>query len=136
MSENELIALAFAAREKAYAPYSCFAVGAALECADGTVYLGCNVENAAYSVGICAERTALCKAVSDGKRDFTRIAVCGGKQGEDATEYCAPCGLCRQALAEFCGNDFEVLLPAVDRETKRFRFAQLLPEAFGPGNLK
>ena len=136
MSENELIALAFAACEKAYAPYSRFAVGAALECADGTVYLGCNVENAAYSVGICAERTALCKAVSDGKRDFARIAVCGGRQGEDATEYCAPCGLCRQALAEFCGNDFEVLLPAVGKETKKYRFAELLPEAFGPGNLK
>ena len=136
MSEQELIALAFEAREKAYAPYSRFAVGAALQCADGTVYTGCNIENAAYSVGICAERTALCKAVSDGKRDFARIVVCGGRQGEDATEYCAPCGLCRQALAEFCGGDFEVLLPAKGKVTKRFRFAQLLPEAFGPKNLE
>lgn len=136
MSEEQLIKLAYEAREKAYAPYSGFAVGAALECADGTVCQGCNIENAAYSVGICAERTALCKAVSDGKMDFTRIAVVGGKAGQAAEEYCAPCGLCRQALAEFCGNDFEVLLPAKGKETKRFRFEQLLPEAFGPGNLK
>ena len=136
MSEEKLIALAFEAREKAYAPYSRFAVGAALECDDGTVYTGCNIENAAYSVGTCAERTALCKAVSDGKRDFTRIAICGGRMGEDATEHCAPCGMCRQALAEFCGDDFEVLLPATGKETKKFRFAQVLPEAFGPGNLK
>ena len=136
MSNEELIAKAYAAREKAYAPYSGFAVGAALLCADGTVFTGCNVENAAYSVGICAERTALCKAVSEGRTDFIRIAVVGGKAGQEAAEYCAPCGLCRQALAEFCGNDFEVLLPAVGRETKRFTFAQLLPEAFGPGNLK
>ena len=136
MSNEELIAKAYAAREKAYAPYSGFAVGAALLCADGTVFTGCNVENAAYSVGICAERTALCKAVSEGRTDFIRIAVVGGKAGQEATEYCAPCGLCRQALAEFCGNDFEVLLPAVGKETKRFTFAQLLPEAFGPGNLK
>lgn len=136
MSEEKLVALAFEARKRAYAPYSGFAVGAALECADGTVYTGCNIENAAYSVGICAERTALCKAVSDGKRDFVRIAVCGGRQEEEATEFCAPCGMCRQALAEFCGNDFEVLLPAKGKEIKRFRFEQMLPEAFGPGNLK
>ncbi len=135
MNEDRLIGLAFEAREKAYAPYSRFAVGAALECEDGTVYLGCNIENAAYTVGICAERTALCKAVSEGKRKFTRIAVCGGRMGEDASEYCAPCGMCRQALAEFCGPDFEVLLPALGRETKRFAFAELLPEAFGPENL-
>ena len=96
MSNEELIAKAYEARQKAYAPYSRFAVGAALECADGTVYTGCNIENAAYSVGICAERTALCKAVSEGKTDFIRIAVVGGKQGEAATEYCAPCGLCRR----------------------------------------
>ena len=131
-----LMQKAIEARKKAYAPYSQFMVGAAVLGVDGKIYTGCNIENAAYSVGICAERTALCKAVSEGKTDFIRIAVVGGKQGEEATEYCAPCGLCRQALAEFCGNDFEVLLPAVGRATKRFAFAQLLPEAFGPGNLK
>lgn len=136
MSEDKLIGLAFAAREKAYAPYSGFTVGAVLECEDGSVYTGCNIENAAYSVCICAERTALCKAVSEGKRRFTRIAVVGGKAEQEATEYCAPCGLCRQALAEFCGGEMTVLLPARGKETKRFRFAQLLPEAFGPENLE
>ena len=135
MSEQELIHLAFEARERAYAPYSGFAVGAALECRDGTVYTGCNIENAAYSVGVCAERTALCKAVSDGRREFVRIAICGGKAGAEATEACAPCGMCRQALAEFCDGDFEILLPARGRETQRFCLRQLLPEAFGPQNL-
>lgn len=135
MTEQALIRLAFEAREHAYAPYSGFAVGAALLCEDGTAYTGCNVENAAYPVGLCAERTALAKAVSEGKRGFVRIAICGGRAGEDATELCAPCGMCRQALAEFCGGDFEILLPAKGRETRRFALRQLLPEAFGPQNL-
>lgn len=127
MTDQALIRLAFETREHAYAPYSGFAVG--------TAYTGCNVENAAYPVGLCAERTALAKAVSEGKMGFVRIAICGGRAGEDATEYCAPCGMCRQALAEFCGGDFEILLPAKGWEPRRFALRQLLPETFGPQNL-
>ncbi len=136
MTREELISMAFAARERAYVPYSRFAVGAALECADGTVFTGCNVENAAYPVTLCAERCAIAKAVSEGRTDFVRIAIAGGKQGEDATEVCAPCGMCRQALAEFCAGEFEILLPAAGGETRVFTLSQLLPESFGAGNLK
>ena len=90
MTDQELVAVALRARENAYAPYSRFRVGAALECADGTVYTGCNVENAAYGSSICAERTALVKAVSEGRRAFTRLAVAG-----DSGDPCWPCGACR-----------------------------------------
>lgn len=112
----------------AYAPYSGFQVGAALLCADGTVYTGCNIENAAYSPTLCAERTAFAKAVSDGKREFTAIAVCGGKGGR-ITGLCTPCGVCRQVMAEFCKGDFRILL--VKPEGCEIRtLAQLLPESF------
>ena len=107
MNSKELMDLAKAVRENAYAPYSGFAVGAALLCGDGTVYTGCNVENAAYSPTLCAERVAFGKAISEGKRDFTAIAVCGGKQGESLS-LCTPCGVCRQVMAEFCKPDFAV----------------------------
>ena len=96
MTDQELLDVARAAAEKSYSPYSHFPVGAALECADGTVFTGCNVENAAYGDTICAERTAAVKAVSEGRRDFQRIAIWG-----DSREYCYPCGSCRQFLQEF-----------------------------------
>lgn len=135
MTEEELIARALDARTRAYAPYSRFAVGAALEAASGRVYTGCNVENAAYPVGLCAERAALAAAVSAGERRFSRIAICGGREGEPAREPCAPCGMCRQALAEFCSEDFEILLPVQGAETRRMTLRELLPASFGPQNL-
>ena len=103
MTDRQLINLAEQASRNAYVPYSHFAVGAALECRDGTVFTGCNVDNAALGSTICAERTAACKAISEGRRDFVRIAVYG-----DGEHYCYPCGACRQFLAEFA-PDMEVL---------------------------
>lgn len=107
--QNALFQAACAARTHAYAPYSGFRVGAALLCEDGRIFTGCNVENAAYPLCTCAERTALCAAVSQGARRFLAIAIAGGTD-EDCTQPCAPCGGCRQNLAEFCGADFPVLL--------------------------
>ena len=103
MTEQELCRAAIAMLDRSYSPYSHFPVGAALECSDGTVFTGCNIENAALGSTICAERTAACKAVSEGRRDFVRIAVYG-----DGEHYCYPCGACRQFLAEFA-PDMEVL---------------------------
>ena len=97
---KELVALAEQARERAYCPYSGFAVGAALLCADGTVYTGCNIENAAFGPSVCAERTAIFKAVSEGRRDFAALAVAGGPAGSPVERECPPCGVCRQVLRE------------------------------------
>ena len=124
---------AIEAREFAYAPYSRFKVGAALLCRDGSVYLGCNIENAAYSPTNCAERTAFFKAVSEGRRDFIRIAIVGGKDAPNAT--CAPCGVCRQVMAEFCDVDtFEVVLGNKD-EQHVYLLKEILPMSFGPQDL-
>ena len=109
MTPETLIEQAKEAMTRAYAPYSGFHVGAALLCADGTVYTGCNVENASYGATNCAERTAIFKAVSEGHRDFTALAVCGGKDGIITGAF-PPCGICRQVMAEFCGGDFPVYL--------------------------
>ena len=107
---QELMIAALAARENAHCPYSHFAVGAALRTADGQIYTGCNIENGSYSLGVCAERTAIFKAVSEGHRSFTAIAICGAPEGEVPEKPCPPCGACRQVLAEFCGDDFQVIL--------------------------
>ncbi len=109
MTYKELSELAERARERAYAPYSGFTVGAALLCADGSVYTGCNVENASFTPTCCAERVAMFSAVADGKREFTAIAVTGGSKGESAREVCAPCGVCRQVMAELAPPDFTVI---------------------------
>lgn len=131
MTDRELVDLAFTMREKAYVPYSKFPVGAALMCADGTVFTGCNVENAAYGSTICAERTAVVKAVTYGRRDDWKVlAVAGG--GED---YCWPCGACRQMLYEFC-PDLTVLVARGDREFVKVSLSELLPYGFGPNTLK
>ena len=98
-------------------------------CKDGTVYTGCNVENAAFSPTVCAERTAIFKAISEGKREFSAIAVCGGKNGE-ITDFFPPCGVCRQVLREFCQDDFPVLLIGADGQLRTKTLAQLLPESF------
>ena len=137
MTDNERNALfsqASDARANSYSPYSGYSVGAALLCSDGTVYTGCNIENAAYTPTVCAERTAFFKAVSSGERDFCAIAVAGGKDG---VEFCTPCGVCRQVMAEFCDPEsFRILLGAGTDETQEFRLKELLPFGFGPGDLK
>ena len=128
---------AFVAREKAYTPYSGFKVGAALLTEEGRVYAGCNIENAAYTPTNCAERTAFFKAVSEGERRFAAIAVVGGPEGAGPGDFgfAFPCGVCRQVMAEFCGGDFEVVVAKSPEETAVFTLNELLPEAFGPGDL-
>ncbi len=119
---------------QAYAPYSGFCVGAALLCADGSVYTGCNIENAGYSATNCAERTAFFNAVSNGKRAFTAIAVCGGNGGQLTDEPVAPCGVCRQVMREFCDDEFTIYL-VTDTAIRTMTLAELLPVSFGPKNL-
>ena len=131
MKPEELCKLAIEAMAHAYAPYSGFKVGAALLCADGSVYQGCNIENAAYSPTNCAERTAFFKAVYDGHRDFTAIAVCGGKDGVITGAF-PPCGVCRQVMREFCGDDFRIYL-VNDKGFETVTLAQLLPFGFSAG---
>ena len=134
MDKKELCSMAADAMKKSYAPYSGYTVGAALLCRNGRVYLGCNIENAAYSPSVCAERTAFFKAVSEGERDFTAIAVAGGKGGK-IQNGAPPCGVCRQVMAEFCGGDFEILVAAGEDSFKSYTLSELLPESFGPDNL-
>ncbi len=134
MTDAQLMQAAVVAREKAYAPYSGFKVGAALLGKSGKIYTGCNVENAGYTPTNCAERTALFKAVSEGEQEFISIAIVGGKY-ENIADFCAPCGVCRQALAEFCDGDFRLVL-GNPRDIRVFTFAELLPFAFGKNDLK
>ena len=132
-TDAELIRAAFKARSFAYTPYSHFKVGAALLAKNGMVYTGCNIENAGYTPTNCAERTALFKAVSEGARDFVMIAVVGGRDGESAP-FCAPCGVCRQALAEFCPASFPVLLGNA-KAFRLYTLGELLPFAFSEKDL-
>ncbi len=135
MTDLELMRLAEDARAFSYTPYSHFAVGAALLTKGGKVYTGCNIENASYTPTNCAERTAVFKAVSDGEREFAAIAVIGGPAGE-AGKFCAPCGVCRQVLREFCEPDtFRVLLGTTD-EVQSYTLGELLPASFAPSDLK
>lgn len=133
MSDKELALKAVEAMNNAYAPYSEFKVGAALLTKDGRIFCGCNIENAAYPAGICAERGAISNAVSSGAREFVKIAVVGGKNGE-ITDYCPPCGICRQVLSEFCNENFEILLYNGKR-VKSYRLGELLPHNFGSEEL-
>lgn len=105
-----LIKKAIAAREASYAPYSKFSVGAALLCADGTIYTGANIENSSFTPTVCAERVAFFSAVHDGRRDFSAIAIVGGNADAPIAEFCPPCGVCRQVMSEFCGGDFKIIL--------------------------
>ncbi|MDD6207796.1 MAG: cytidine deaminase [Clostridiales bacterium] len=131
----ELVEQAAEARKQSYSPYSHFMVGAALLAADGTVYTGCNIENAAYTPTNCAERTAFFKAVSEGRHSFRAIAIVGGpKDGE--LQYCTPCGVCRQVMMEFCTPDFEIYLGKNGEDYIRYTLKELLPEGFGPANLE
>ncbi len=129
MNELELIRIAKLAAENAYVPYSGFTVGAALLTKDNKVYSGCNIENASYSPTNCAERTAFFKAISESERDFAAIAIVGGKD-KNFTDYCTPCGVCRQVMAEFCSKDFKIILGKNDDEYKTFTLGDLLPESF------
>ena len=132
MRNKELVREALEARKQSYCPYSGFAVGAALLCGDGTVFRGCNIENAAYPATNCAERTAFFKAVSEGERDFTAIAISG-----DADDYLYPCGVCRQVMSEFCKADtFQIILVKEDGTYKIFTLEELLPGAFTETELK
>ena len=130
MSHDELVELAFSMLERSYVPYSKFPVGAALLCKDGSVFTGCNVENAAYGSTICAERTALVKAVSEGHRDDWEVLAVAG----DSADYCWPCGACRQMLFEFC-PDLTVLVARGDGDYVTLPLKQLLPYGFGPSSL-
>ena len=129
IDREKLVALAIEAREKAYSPYSGFCVGAALLCKDGEVIVGANVENSSYGGTICAERVAITHAVVNGKKDFKAIAIVGAHRGEEISEFCAPCGICRQFIAEFCGPDFEILLYD-GKKIKVCALGELLPMAF------
>ena len=133
LTQSELIALAAEAMKRSYSPYSNFKVGAALECTDGTVYTGCNIENAAYTPTNCAERTAFFKAISEGRRDFCRIAIVGGKDGVISSPT-APCGVCRQVMREFCGDDFIILLYDGENIIET-TLGELFPRSFGPEDL-
>jgi len=132
---KDLAAAALTARAKAYVPYSHFAVGAALLTTGGKVYTGCNIENAAYSPTNCAERTAFFKAVSEGERDFSAIAIAGGPEGEPS-RLCPPCGVCRQVMLEFCDpRQFRVFLVEGEEIARTFTLAELTPMGFGPESL-
>ena len=132
---NELIEAAISARDKSYAPYSGFAVGAALLTKDGKIYTGANIESASYSPTVCAERVAFFTAVHKGERDFAAIAVVGGPANEKISRYFPPCGVCRQVMAEFCDSDFTVLL-SDGKDTKEYTLGELLPEGFGKKDLQ
>lgn len=124
-----LIKLAMEARGKSYCPYSGFAVGAALQTKEGKIYQGCNIENAAFTPTNCAERTAFFKAVSEGKRDFVKIAIVGGKKGEMTAP--APCGVCLQVMSEFCkADEFEIVMAKSEEDYSSKRLSELLPSSF------
>ena len=133
--EQKLMSTAIEYRKRSYSPYSGYQVGAALLSADGEIFGGCNIESASFSPTNCAERTALFKAVSEGKKDFAAIAIVGGKAG-DNLEFCAPCGVCRQALVEFCDpKTFVVYLGTGTEEYKGYLLEELLPYSFTPKNV-
>ncbi len=126
IDSRHLIQKAYEAKGYSYAPYSHFHVGAALLTTDGTIYLGCNIENAAYSPTNCAERTAFFKAVSEGERNFAAIAITGDKE-----EYLPPCGVCRQVMAEFCDIEtFQIILAKTPEDFKVYCLRDLFPGAF------
>jgi len=136
---QKLAKLALEARRKSYSPYSDYRVGAALLCEDGSIYTGCNIENAAYGPSVCAERTAFFKAVSEGKRGFAAIAVAGSPAGADDVlpQYACPCGTCRQVMREFCEpEEFVVLIVRSEQDYRQTTLSGLLPDSFGPDNVK
>ena len=129
MTDRTLIDLATEVMANSYSPYSRFKVGAAIECTDGSVFSGCNIENAAFGSGICAEASAVAAAVSAGKRNFKRIAIIS-----DGNSYCFPCGNCRQRLREF-SSDMEVLCARADGRYVSYPLTAMLPMSFGPDHI-
>ena len=121
-------------RSESYALYSDFLVGSAVLTGDGKIFTGCNIENSAFGPSICAERTAIAKAVSEGYRDFAAIAIAGGRR-DGELQYCSPCGVCRQVMREFCKPSFKIYLAKSADDYKEFTLGDLLPESFGPDNL-
>ena len=135
MTHEELLKTAIEARENAYVPYSRFAVGAALLAKSGKAYRGCNIENAAYGPTNCAERTAFFTAVCAGEREFEALAICGGPAGKPVSELCAPCGVCRQVIREFCPDDFPIVLTTDGTKLYETTLAELLPLSFSANDL-
>lgn len=133
---KRLIQAALEARKTAYAPYSHYTVGAALLTAEGDIFQGCNIENASYGAANCAERTAIFKAVSEGRRGFKAIAVAGGMEGAEPVDYAYPCGICRQVMQEFAGEDFKIFVVKSVAEYKEYRLKELLPFGFGGESIK
>lgn len=130
---RDLVVRAKEVRKYCYTPYSHFNVGAAILTKSGKVYTGCNIENATFSPTICAERVAISKAVSEGEKEFKAIAIIGGK-GDDISEFCAPCGVCRQVMAEFCDKDFKIILTN-GKENRMYTLEELLPLSFTKNDL-
>lgn len=134
---KELIRSATDARKKAYAPYSGYMVGAAVLTNELRIYTGCNIENASYGATVCAERTAIGKAVSEGRRGFKAIAIVGSPKGDTITQYAFPCGICRQVMREFSDPDNMIVIVARgEQDYKLYRLSELLPESFGPDHLR
>ncbi|MBQ9108095.1 MAG: cytidine deaminase [Clostridia bacterium] len=127
--KKQLIETAVKAREMAYAPYSHYKVGAALLAKSGKIYTGCNVENASFTPTNCAERTAFFKAISEGDREFEMIAIVAGKDGEELSKNCTPCGVCRQVMTEFCHKDFKIILGTPD-DFKVLTLEEIMPHSF------
>lgn len=138
VSYEQLIENAIEARKMAYTPYSKYKVGAALLSSDNKIIKGCNIENAAYGPTNCAERTAFFKAVSEGVKEFSAIAIVGGLENETDlfSGYAFPCGVCRQVMREFCDSKFEIVVARSTDDYKVYTLGELLPESFGPDNLK
>lgn len=135
MTDKELYKLAIEAMNHSYSPYSDCKVGAALLCKNGKIFTGTNIENAAFGPTVCAERVAVFKAVSEGEKDFLKIAVVGGKDGV-VNGIFAPCGVCRQVLREFCDDDFIILLGETPESFKTITLKELLPLSFSPENVR
>ncbi|MGN0626606.1 MAG: cytidine deaminase [Oscillospiraceae bacterium] len=136
MDKKQLVSEALAAREFAYTPYSGFAVGAALLTKDGKIYRGCNIESATYTPTNCAERTAFFKAVSEGERSFEAIAIVGGPAGKPPVDFCFPCGVCRQVMAEFCEEDFKIIIGKSEEEYEEYTLNDILPHMFSEKDLR
>lgn len=134
MNKKDLFMLAKDAIKNSCAPYSQYNVGAVLLCKNGNIYKGGNIENASYSLTICAERTALFSAIANGEKEFESLCVVGGKKGE-ITDYAMPCGACRQVLAEFCDADFKVFVGVNENDIKEYKLSDLLPYSFDKSKL-
>lgn len=133
--KKELIKKSLEMRKFSYTPYSHFAVGAAILTEDNQIFTGFNIENAAFTPTICAERTTIFKAVSEGYKSFKAIAISGGPAGKEPEGYCAPCGVCRQVMREFCDDDFIIIMAKSLDDYKELKLKELLPMSFGPENL-